>query len=71
MTDPRADKYSHTPRRVFDKAIDRQDVKRQRLHGVVRELQREVSLLRQQHSELINAVEAYLGVPDKKIKTKL
>ncbi len=46
MTDAKADRYSHTPRRIFDKAIDRQDVKRQHLHGMVRVLKDEVSTLK-------------------------
>lgn len=27
---PRADRYNHTPRKVFDTAMDRMDIKRQR-----------------------------------------
>ncbi len=37
MTNPSANRYSHTPRGVFDKAIDKLEVKRARLHGLVRD----------------------------------
>lgn len=48
MTDPRADKYSHTPRRVFDRSVDRADAKRQRISGQVRVLKDEILTLQDQ-----------------------
>ncbi len=54
MTDHRADKYSHTPRRVFDRANDRSEAKRQKISGRVRSLAAQVDLLQQQ-MELMRA----------------
>ncbi len=36
-------RYSHTPRSLFDRAIDRQDVKRAKLAGLVRDDRKRIS----------------------------
>ncbi len=60
---PRADRYSHTPRKVFDSYIDRMAVKRQRDREDNRNdyqlLLKLIQQLREDHEHLKTHVEAH------------
>ncbi len=45
MTSFHADKYSHTPRRVFEREVDRQDVKREKIAIRLRDYHKEMVAL--------------------------
>lgn len=72
---PKANRYSHTPRKVFDKAMDRQDLRRQRdkeehradlkaIFHRVKNLENELTQLIQQFNDLYSHVDRHCAELD-------